>query len=225
MPRRSRIGGLADQGHRRVRRRARQHAGGLRPRGRPQQHRRLPAKRALHQAGHPVDDGTAGREHARSDGQRPDQHQERRRGDGHRPPASLRRARLADRRHRLRHGRRQKPPRRHSGDDHADGRRRPGLRRRARHGADRRGVGLRRVWLVDHPRRPHRGPHRRRGDRGKGSRLQPRHDAGAATHPAQSGLHHRPPRRRRDQRRLPWQRGRRQSDHRDPGRRPAATTW
>ena len=45
----------------------------------------------------------------------------------------------------------------------ADGRRRPDLRGRARHGGDRRGLGLRRVRLLDHPRRADRRPHRRRG--------------------------------------------------------------
>ena len=84
-------GGLAGQGHRRLRRRAQQHAGRLRPGRGPQRHRRPPAQRRVHPGEPGRDAGAAGR----GDPGRHPQHQERGRGHGDRRPCRRSRARAA----------------------------------------------------------------------------------------------------------------------------------
>ena len=100
---------LADQGPRQYRGRAAEPADRLRPRGRPQRHRRHAQQHPLHQAVAAGDARAHGRQHPR----RHHPHRQRRRRDGHRQPAGLRHPGHADGRHGLRARRRQEPAGRH----------------------------------------------------------------------------------------------------------------
>ena len=187
---------LAHQGHRRLRGRAREPADRLRPRGRPQRHRRLAAQLALHPPEPASHAGAARR-------QRPRRHlntKQRRRGDGDRQPAALRRARA---RRSTSPSRRWAMPSSLQGGtllvDPAAGRRRRGLRGGARAARDRRLLGRRRR---PDPRSPAAcRPSGRIAERRAWSSARSRFDL-AAQHElrlvaAQSRLHHRPAHRRR----------------------------
>ena len=88
---------VADQGSRQHRRRAPEPADRLRPRGRPQRHRRHAQQHPVHPAVAAGDAGAARRQHPRPDAA----HRQRRRRDGDRQPARLRHPGHAHRRHRL----------------------------------------------------------------------------------------------------------------------------
>ncbi len=77
---------VPDQGSRQYRGRSAESAGRLRPRGRPQRHRRYPQQHSLHQAIAAGDARAHGRQHPR----RHHPHRQRRRRDGHRQPAPVR---------------------------------------------------------------------------------------------------------------------------------------
>ena len=203
-------GGLAGQGHRRLRGCAHQHADRLRARCRPQWHRRHPAQLDVHPGEPGRDARAAGRRHPR---QQP-QHQERGRGDGHRHAAAVRPAGQPHRRGGERSRRLQVAARRHAAGDPAAGCGRRGLRGGAGCVEHRwvRGAGRRRDG---DPRRADGGAYPGRCDHRAGGPVRARrHDPGAGG-AAQSRLHDGRADRRRDQRaararrrRGPWTRRR-----------------
>ena len=170
-PRRSEPGRrqLAHQGHHRLRGRARQPAGRLRPRGRPQRHRRFAAQLGVHRREPGGDARAPRRQHPRAGSQ----DQERRGGDGHRHPAAVRPPGLAPRRLGQRAGRCQVARGRHAAGDPALWRRRRDLCGQPGPAHDRRlrrpGRGRER-----HPRRADLGPDRRRRDRRARGRVRAR---------------------------------------------------
>ena len=169
-------GQVPHQGHRRVRRRAREHARGLRHRRWPERHGRRSAERPVHQAEPGGHAGAPGGQHPR----RPAEHQERGGGDGDRQAAALRRPRLADRRQRLGPGRRQEPA------GPAAGRGRPRLCGGARHRANRGDQRHGSLGLVGVQRSAHGRAHRRRRDGGGRERLPARPHGPDAADPAPS---------------------------------------
>ena len=176
---------LPPQGHRRFRGRARQPAGRLRPRGRPQRHRQLAAQRRFHR-GKPEGDARASRrQHARA---RPHD-QERRRGDGDRHAAAVRPPGLARGRRGQHAGRRQVAAGRRSAGHAAVRRRRRDLcgQPGASHGQR---LFRRRPGRKRHPGGADLGAHRRRRHRRARGRLRARPARKRAHRPAQPRLHH-----------------------------------
>ena len=186
---------VADQGSRQYRGRAPEPADWLRPRGRPQRHRRHPEQHSLHQAIAAGDARAHGRQHPR----RHHPHRQCRRRDGHRQPAPVRHPGHPHGRHGFGAGRRQEPAGRHPARHPAARRRRQRLCGGAGLGRDRRvpGRGRRRQH---HPRRADRRPHRQRRHHRTRDRIRAQPPAECAARAAQCRLHHRKAHRRRGQR-------------------------
>ena len=176
---------LAGQGSRRGRRHPRQHAGRLRPGGRPERHGRHPEERAVHPAEPPDHARAAGRQHARHD----DADQERRRRDGDGQPSGFRRARHTHRRFGQCHGRRQESPGRHAcwspRCSARTDRSMPWARDRSRSAASPPGRGRKRL-----ARRADSGSHFQRRHRRTRNRLHAGERTHAAPVAAQSRPHH-----------------------------------
>ena len=186
---------LAHQGSREHRGRAAEPADRLRPRRRPQRHRRHAQQHPVHPAVAAGDAGAPRRQHPRPDAA----HRQRRGRDGDRQSAGLRHAGHAHRRHRLGDGRLQEPAGRHAAGDAAARRRRQRLCGRARLGRDRRLLGRRRR-REDHARRADRRPHLQWRDHRARDRFRAQSPAQPAARAAQRRLHHRQAHRRGDQR-------------------------
>ena len=177
---------LPDQGSRQYRGRAAEPADRLRPRGRPQRHRRHPQQHPLHQAVAAGDAGADGRQHPR----RHHPHRQRRRRHGHRQPAGVRHPGHADGRHRLRARRFQEPAGRHPARHPPARRRRQRLCGGAGLGRDRRFPGRGRS-RQDRPRRADRRPHRQRRHHRARDRVRAQPPAQCAAGAAQCRFHHR----------------------------------
>ena len=188
--------GFAHQGYRRLRRRARQYAGGLWPGGRPERHRRFADQRALHQGEPDRHAGAPGGQYPRQDRRHHlGQPQECRRRHGHRLASALRPPGHSHRYQCVRHGRRQGSARRHPFGHPADRRRWRGLCREPGSGRNRRLLGLGRFRLFRGQGRAHRRAYRQRGHRRARAALRDGPSGSGQGFAAQSGLHHLAPHR------------------------------